>query len=69
MRGFPKLIYVTEEGDDDARYFEVHKDGVASVDEHGKAIAIYQLVKIGTVGISKEFRERKVSRRGRSDFE
>lgn len=57
---FPKTIHVTQETppNDDA-YLVVESEGVLGVEEHGKEIAVYQLVKIGRVEIYKSFKEKK----------
>lgn len=55
MAKFPKLIHVIEEGEGDGKYFEVHTDGVASMEDHVKDVAIYQLVKVGKLNIQKRF--------------
>jgi len=57
---FPKLIHVTfEDGSrTDPPYHVVQEDGVFGVEESGKEIAIYQLVKRGRVSITKKFEER-----------
>lgn len=59
MTKFPKLIHVTEEGENDGVYFQVSTDGVASLEESGKDVAIYQLVKVGRVRIEKTFEEKR----------
>jgi len=56
---FPKLIHVTIErparGDDS--YFQIWDQGVSDMDEE-QPVAIYQLVKIGRVSITKQFKDR-----------
>ena len=52
---FPKLIHVTRE--EDENYLVAYEDGVASIEEAGTPIAIYELVKIGEVHIEKAFNE------------
>ena len=56
---FPKLIHVTIERPDsnDEPYFQVWEQGVADMDEE-KPVAIYQLVKIGHISITKQFKDR-----------
>ena len=64
MRTFPKLIHVTkEEPENGEPWLEVHCDGVASLDVHGQAVAIYQLVRIGKVAIAKTFTERHTTKK------
>lgn len=53
---FPRLLHITLE-DDDEPFFIVQEKGVLAVEEAGKAIAIYELVSVGTVEISKTFVE------------
>ena len=57
MAKFPRLIHVTEEGDGDDKYFQVHAEGVAYMDTPNQPVAIYQLVKVGRVDIQKTFKE------------
>ena len=59
MPKFPKLIHVMEACEDDCRYLEVHTDGVASFEDDGTEIAIYQLVKVGTLSVQKQFIDKK----------
>lgn len=58
---FPRLIHVTFENDsrNDPPYHVVQEDGVFGVEEPGKEIAIYQLVKRGRVSIIKKFQDSK----------
>ncbi len=58
MTKFPRLIHVIEEGEGSGKYFEVHADGVASMEDHVEDVAIYQLVKIGKLSIQKNFIDR-----------
>lgn len=55
MKKFPRLIHVTVEGKGEDEYLSVNTDGVASIDENLKPVAIYQLVEVGKVGIAKRF--------------
>ena len=58
MKKFPQLIHVTlVEGH--TPYFEVNERGVLDVDDAGTPIAIYELVKVGTVQIDKRFVAKK----------
>lgn len=59
MTKFPNLIHVTREGEDDGEYWQVNEDGVFSVDEPNKPIAIYKLVEVGRVQIQKSFQGKK----------
>ena len=58
---FPKLIHVVvEHGNSDPEddFLCVVDGGVTGVDESGKEVAIYQLVKTGKVHIAKTFVEK-----------
>ena len=57
MPRFPRFIHVTEEGESPDRWFEVHLDGVQSIDANQTPIAIYRLVKTGRVMVTKTFSE------------
>ena len=61
---FPTLIHVTEEDPEHGDpWLQVHRDGVASVDTHGQAIAVYRLVRIGKVSIQKTFTEKRPAKK------
>ena len=56
-RKFQKLIHVTIEGSSpDEPYFQVWENGVSGMDLE-QAVAIYQLVKVGRVKITKQFKD------------
>lgn len=56
---FPKIIHVTEERPDNgAPWLEVHKGGVAYIDEP-QDVAVYQLVKVGRLLIDKRLVQKK----------
>ena len=57
MKKFPSTIHVVREEDGEDSYLVAHEDGVASIDEAGANVAIYQLVKVGKVLIVKSFKE------------
>jgi len=60
---FPRLIHVTEEHPEhDDPYFVVNPKGVAGLDENGHAVAIYRLVVVGRVQITKAFVATRVTR-------
>lgn len=54
---FPALLHVIVEGEegDDAPWLNVFMDGVASIDEAERRVAIYKLVDEGIVSIQKQF--------------
>lgn len=56
---FPKIIHVTEERPDNGvPWLEVHKGGVAYIDEP-QEVAVYQLVKVGRLLIDKRLVQKK----------
>lgn len=55
MKRFPELIHVVVDGDGDDEYLAVYDNGVFGIDEPGKRVAIYKLVDVGTVAITKKF--------------
>jgi hypothetical protein len=69
MTKFPKLIHVVEEAPANGDpYLEVHVDGVQGLEIHGQAVAVYELVRVGTVHIEKSFTDkarRATRRKGR----
>lgn len=59
MKKFPPLIHVKiEELQNDPDYLAVLDDGVFGVDKPGERVAIYKLVEVGTVQITKRFVKR-----------
>lgn len=59
MKKFPPMIHVKiEELPNDPAYLAVLDDGVFGVDTDGERVAIYKLVEVGTVRITKKFEKR-----------
>jgi hypothetical protein len=59
MPKFPKTIYVTQEtAANDDPWFVVHEDGPPNSDET-QDCAVYELVKVGKVEVSRTFVEKK----------
>lgn len=57
---FPDLIHVEEEKDNDgSTWLNVLRDGVLSIEEPGKEVAIYKRVEVGRVKIEKLFITKK----------
>lgn len=56
MKKFPKTIHVTREDEGENEYLQVREDGVEGMDQQTD-VAIYQLVKVGRVSITRTFVE------------
>jgi hypothetical protein len=54
MAKFPKTIQVTRESDGDVQYLSIAEGGIDAITEP-KDVAIYQLVEVGRVEITKTF--------------
>ena len=52
MKKFPKMLYVTREGERDGEYFNAEED--ASGAENGVKVAVYQLVEIKTKRVTHQ---------------
>ena len=53
---FPELLHVSIESPrNEEPYFVVHDDGVQDFDVDGERVAIYKLVKVGKVEVSRRF--------------
>ena len=63
-RKFPKIIHVTREGEGTESYLNVAEEGFANLGDTTE-VALYQLIDVGEVIVSRAFEPKAKAQRGR----